>query len=448
MLSGEGGAIDPAQFGTAVPGRDDRHYAFYGLGQTAIFTAALAVGAAAGVSEPRRSRWVELAWVFLLGPALLVAVIMQLTAACRSLGASDAEALRGAALVTLGAPLLWYARTGYEDALLAVCLATWLRWAVVLERNGSATGEQARAQRWMTAALSVALLTKLTMVAIALPALAWQARHTRQNRMFPGFSLAILAGTATLIGGWNLHRFGSPLQTGYGLYFERAGGPMVALGELPEHFAALWLSPHKGLLWLAPGLLAAGWGWRQALQSRAAKVALVGLLLSALAAASYTMWDGGDGYGPRFLVAPVVLAAPLLTRAPRRWTPGLLAIGLALQLCATTAPPGHQSQLRRAANLHEPGACSAWTPGCSALVHWPRWLPRALANAASDDAPIPYQASGLDVADAPELSAPLPRWWLLGRSEVPRGLSLVLTLAVLTAAFGATVAAMRAKLGP
>lgn len=115
---------------------------------------------------------------------------------------------------------------------------------------------------------------------------------------------------------FNRARFGSPLDMGYRGSF--IGG---LFGEYSMAWAlgGLFLSPGKGLLWLAPGVLLLPLGWRRAraLGEHLWRWTLPGIALAViLPVSSSTSWTGAYCFGPRYLL-------PLL---PFLW----LGVGLGL----------------------------------------------------------------------------------------------------------------------
>lgn len=97
-------------------------------------------------------------------------------------------------------------------------------------------------------------------------------------------------------------RFGDPLETGYGQAF--ASGTFFSY---PLHLGLLGLlvSPGKGLLWMAPGLLLLPWGLRRVDGGRAGRwpKLLAFLALACFVPVALTQtWTGAYTYGPRYLL--------------------------------------------------------------------------------------------------------------------------------------------------
>lgn len=140
-------------------------------------------------------------------------------------------------------------------------------------------------------------------------------------------SLVLVFVSAVAI--YNVSRFGSALETGYGGEATRlTAAPWVGL-------AGLLVSPGKGIVWYAPPLLLAIVGWR-ALARRRRDVAGAALAIVTgplLLASVYYQWHGGGSWGPRLLlpVLPVALlgAGEVLERARQGFRSASVATGVA-----------------------------------------------------------------------------------------------------------------------
>lgn len=179
---------------------------------------------------------------------------------------------------------------------------------------------------WIGAAmLAVAGATRPQLApAIAVLLLSLVVRGGRFRDSLP-ISMVVLGGALTV--GFNIKWFGSPLGATPRL---EALHPVVhaVTGTFSTHpwtgAAGLLVSPSRGLLVFSPIVLAVmggvGTAWREGRRGP------LGWLLLAAAAqfalyASYTVWWGGHGYGPRYcldllpLLVPVAAAGiPSITR--------------------------------------------------------------------------------------------------------------------------------------
>jgi hypothetical protein len=204
-----------------------------------------------------------------------------------------------------------------------------------------------------------------------------------------GFSLlwtSLVLVFVSTVAIYNVARFGSALETGYGDEATRlTTAPWVGL-------AGLLISPGKGILWYAPPLLLAIVGWR-ALARRRCDVAGLALAVGAgplLLASVYYQWHGGGSWGPRLLlpILPVALlgAGEVLERARRGMRSALVATGvvavaggLVVALAALVPFDRYHSEVWPDPEAPDPErfAAMVWTPSASPLAVHLRSLPAA-----------------------------------------------------------------------
>jgi hypothetical protein len=302
-------------------GADGRPYAPYGPGVAFLIEpfhlAGRAVARLAGV--PRLPLPGGIAWEVLAGglttfatafaAALAVAGFYR---ACLALGAARRRAVR-LAIVLGGATFLWaYGTTLYSEAWLAAAFA-WAA-ALLLEARSAERGAGARVAS-AALLLAVAILTKPTAVVIApafiLAALVDPVTSVRTRlRVAIVLAAGCAAGVAGQVG-WNLYRFGQPLDFGYNLAAMIPEPPArsFTIEDVPRGLFVQLLTPGKSLFVWAPatllGLLALPVCWRR---ERALAAGLPVALLSALFFyAAYLFPEGGYAHGPRHLVPLVPL---------------------------------------------------------------------------------------------------------------------------------------------
>jgi hypothetical protein len=151
--------------------------------------------------------------------------------------------------------------------------------------------------------------SKLGVLPLAVAALFPLARAPRRAWRWPlaAFVLAFL-----LHGAYDVARFGTPFETGYGAQ----ATPAAYSTPLLVGLYGLLLSSGKGVMWFAPALwlAPAGWNAMRAAAGRARATAIAALLMGAAALLLYGRfqhWAGDGSFGPRYLV-PVLPAAFLL----------------------------------------------------------------------------------------------------------------------------------------
>jgi hypothetical protein len=307
-------------------GRDGRPYAPYGPGVAFLILpfhmfgrAVATLAGVPGVPLPD-----GIAWEFLVGgitslgmafaAALAVAGFHRASIA---LGASPRLALRLSAILGL-ATMLWpYATSLYSEAWLAAAFV-WAAAFLLEARNDLPSA------RWRVLVasllLAVAGLTKPTALVIAPgfvvatlldPRVAFPARWRASLVLAAGLALA----TAAQIG-WNLYRFGRPLDFGYNLAGMILQPPArsFSLTEVPRGLFVQLLTPGKSLFVWAPITLVtllSSRAWAPRERGLAAGL-LTGTVLALVFYAAFLYPDGGYAHGPRHLLPLVpLLIVPL-----------------------------------------------------------------------------------------------------------------------------------------
>ena len=162
------------------------------------------------------------------------------------------------------------------------------------------------------ASLGCALLTRVAVApAIAVLLLSSFFLFLRGRKRRGGEKKGILSSMLTLYGTfalfvalllyWNQARFGDPLETGYGQAV--LSGSYFSYPPL-QGLAGLFLSPGKGLIWMAPGILLfpiALFIVRR--RDSFAIWTIFGVAVSTIALVAPTQgWHGAHTYGPRYLL--------------------------------------------------------------------------------------------------------------------------------------------------
>ena len=231
---------------------------------------------------------------------------------------------------------LWpYSKFGFNAPLAALCLLTGVYWVWL--------GARTERQGWIVLGgvmLGCALLTRHEMGVAALPLAAWllvesNGRRDLVVRRMLMFGLPV----ATALGIWliyNYVRFGHPLDTGL------LRDPNIRFDTpLLVGLHGLIASPGRSLFLYSP-LTLAGLVGLFALGRRDRSTAILfGTLVVTLLLvfAMLHQWDGGESYGPRYLVPtvafltiPVAALWPLPPRLPRALLAGLFTLSVGVQL--------------------------------------------------------------------------------------------------------------------
>jgi hypothetical protein len=302
-------------------GLDGRPYAPYGPGVAFLIVpfhvAGRLVAHVAGV--PRRPPPDGIAWEFLVGGITTLAMAFAAALAVaggyrasRALGGRIDRSF-GIALILGGGTMLWpYGTTLYSEAWLAAAFA----WAAALIIEARCDASNARA-RVAGAAVLLALagLAKPTALVIApgfVVAALCDPHVDRATRWRAAIALSVGIGIGALAQiGWNLARFGHPLDFGYNL------GGMIPIPparaftveEIPRGLFVQVLTPGKSLFVWAPPVLVSLLVLRTCWSREPGLVA--GLITATVAAlvfyAAFLFPEGGYAHGPRHLVPLVPL---------------------------------------------------------------------------------------------------------------------------------------------
>jgi hypothetical protein len=275
------------------------------------------------------------------------------------LGASRGAAAFSAWVFGLGSPAWCYATLFYGHSLATACLMVAFAAAVALRQSSTERRDWLLAAAvgvgggWATVteyptAIPAALTSLLALVTV------YQSGPARIRRVVVGVAGGALL-CALVIVAFNVFSFGTPLALGYanveGFTEMRKG--FFGL-TYPKRTILIWLlfGQYRGLLFLAPVLIAAPIGFLMLVRDPATRIPGVAAMSIAayylLFNASYIYWDGGWSYGPRHLAPALpfmsLALAPVWDRAkaPFRVALGALALfgaALAFIAVATTAQP-------------------------------------------------------------------------------------------------------------
>jgi hypothetical protein len=271
--------------------------------------------------------------------------------------------------------------------------------------------------------------------------------------------MAPIAGLALALAGhalYDMARFGTPFETGYGAQ----ATPSAYSTPLLVGLYGLLLSSGKGIAWFAPGvwLLPAGrTAMRQAgsATARVAAAVMLACVIALLLYAPFEHWAGDGSFGPRYLVPllplvflPVAFALNRAAGSRRALAVLLATAGLAVQIGGVAIYFG--AQMREAGDypytrpLSDPHFMSEshFNPRFSPIAgHW-----RMLARNAREHVARrgPKLSGGDDVdprvgvgtRDQQALLHALDFWWLYARYAGVPGLPVLAAFAALVFATG------------
>jgi len=231
---------------------------------------------------------------------------------CHALTGRLRTALVVATLYGLASMVWPYAVDTQSEPLVATSLLGSFYFLVRFRQNGRATS-----LAWAGLCEALAILTRpeVAIHGVVLGGYLLHGLRARGMAMRPALALASLfAGTAALglLGAllWNLVRYGSPWETGYG--GETFATPLI-LGLYGQLFSA-----GKGVFFYNPILVVALFGWPGFWRARTAEACtvLAVVTLGLVAYSTFWNWAGDASWGPRFLVTVLPFAT-----LPLAWVP-------------------------------------------------------------------------------------------------------------------------------
>jgi hypothetical protein len=458
--------------GATLVGPDGRHYTKNAAGQAIValpLVGAGEAGARASGLDPARRR-LAARFVASFFNAIVTAVLLgAFYAAARALGAGAGASLAAVFLLGFTTPLWVYAKSFMAEPLQALGLLLALAGASLA---GEAKACRAVRSPEVLAGLGalLAVSAKLSMLPLVLGCLTPLVGVPRPRWRAPAAGLALaLLGHAV----YNVARFGTPLETGYGAQ----ATPAAYTTPLLVGLYGLLISSGKGVMWFAPALWLAPAGARAMVRGarpdagglagrlglgrpagRAAWGAAAAWGVALLLYARFQHWAGDGSFGPRYLIPVLPLAFlpvafALSSRPAARWAAlALGALGLLVQIGGVAVYFG--AQMREAGDypyrlpLADPRFMSEshFNPAFSPIAgHW-RMLLRNAREHVRGGAPRLTGGGevdprlGLNAGEQRALLHALDFWWLyLGYAGFPRvpvwaALALLLAFAAWAAA--------------
>ncbi|PCD03286.1 hypothetical protein COC42_02445 [Sphingomonas spermidinifaciens] len=273
----------------------------------------------------------------------------------RRVTGSVAAGVFGALAFAMGTPLWGWATTLFGHCAVASLLVIAIRLILKGTSDDRGRGDAPLAGL----ALGWALVIEHSALIFALPVGAfalWRMRGLARAEA-SSVAIAVVAGAAAMVPllAYNLFAFGTPFRLGYQGVVGWEGMDQGLFGLTYPHLAVLgevlW-GTRRGIVWVAPVLVAALPGFRFLWRSEwrdLAVLALVGAVVAFLYNASYVYWDGGNSTGPRHAMPAVAflsLALPSVWAGGGCWVraglaallTGSIAINLTIAAAEITAP--------------------------------------------------------------------------------------------------------------
>lgn len=329
--------------GATLQGSDGRFYSKNAAGEAVLALPLVLAGdlAAHAAHLPPAKQLLASRFVASFFNSILAALLLAVFyAGVRALGVSSGATFAAVLLLGFTTPLWVYAKSFMAEPMESLGL--------LLALTGSARALQGETRATWLAALGVllAVSAKLVMLPLALACLLPLVGRRSDGSRVPGL-WRVLAALALALAGhlaYNLARFGTPFETGYG-----------AQASTSSYSTPLWvgiygllLSSGKGIVWFAPGLVlgfaglarmrrvAGGERSPQSIAARfTSRTILVAWATALLLYGGFEHWAGDGSFGPRYLLpltplAFVAVAFALdgasVTRRRLAWVLGLLGL--------------------------------------------------------------------------------------------------------------------------
>ncbi len=319
-------------------------------------------GSPRGVPE-HPLRWggrISIAVALLLSALLGGACVALLFLIAVNLGASVRAAWLLALSGGLATPLFSESTHFFQHPLEALCLLLGLYFLTSEESltNGLLAGT----------ALGLAVLTRpnAALAVLVLLGFAWARSHSPRRMA----TLAAPLGVAVaLVFSYNALRFGGPLSFGYNAETERF---VFDASQMATAVAGYVASPALSVFLFAPPLLLCFAALRSPKRPAVAFALIAVFAVSVAFLLPYRSWHGAVAYGPRFLLAPILLLLLVALPAfegPRLRPLVLLAAGLFVQLSGVLVDVVVNEWRRTALSVNDDGAFVFSLGAAPLLVH-------------------------------------------------------------------------------
>ncbi len=387
ILSGGGGALPAGQWwNSSVTTAKGKIFSTYGPMQSLLMLPPLMMAKALSLSVPHQDAFVRLFFNLITIPLLSAMTLVLLYEALGLMGFTPFLATLTVLTLGTATPIWHYARSAQEENMVSLGLCAWLL-GILLYNSGRKGGLLlASAGGCFALATRYASLAPLIPLAMVTAYFIWK-RFQRTSVCELSAALLLCISTTALLLWYNHYRFGSYLETGYGILFRELSMPLFSLSQAPMRVLVLLFSPYRGLFLFSPvlvfALIALARNWRKLSAEEWAGLAAMGAAL--LLNASYSYWNGGFSWGPRFLVAPLILISPLFARFFQRnaldnWWKPIVFISVVIQVASISLPSSTEDIIRERAEVSPLSLANAWKCEYSALCLRPAMFFSAIRN--------------------------------------------------------------------
>ncbi len=298
MLLDRSVAIRPVPWGKFGP--DGQFYAQYGIGHSLYNVPFYAIGHIAAQTVPGLASHYDRITMFttLLGqPVISAFTCVLLFCLCRKLRYSNSISLACTLLYGLGTQVWMYAQLDFSEPILTFLLLAAVYW-IHREKNTCEISETL--QVWLSGVcLGLAVTVKIVAV-IVLPVFLWYLWTSHETvpkarwKTFGAFLIPVLLVGGGIVGTYNVIRFGTPFETGYGNEFT------WHIRDVLRHAADNLWGLEGSVFFYSPVIVLAFWGMRDFYTHFTRRSFLVGGIIVTFFL-FYLFSTNELYYGPRYL---------------------------------------------------------------------------------------------------------------------------------------------------
>lgn len=387
ILAGKGGALPPnEEWNSTVRVSSGKVFSTYGPMQSLLMLPSMMVVDKLPISERAKDGANRLWFNLVILPLVSALTLVLLYEALGLMGFTPFLATLTVLTVGMATPFWHYARSAQEENMVALGFSAWLLGMILFNigRRGGLL--------LACSGACFALATRYAAVACLLPmAIATSYFIGRRWRLLDKkeltASVMICAVVVLSLLAYNHYRFGSYGETGYGLFYRHAAVPFFSFVQAPARALILLFSPYRGLFFYVPAfvfvVIAVFMNWRRlSLLEWTGIAAMLGALVMN---SGFYYWNAGHSWGPRLLVAPLLLLSPLFARfyqkfALTSWWKPVVTLSVVVQLASIALPSSTEDIIRERAEVAPLVLANAWKCDYSAVCLRPKLVVRALIN--------------------------------------------------------------------
>ncbi len=387
FISGNGGALPPNElWNSAVTAPNGKLYSIYGPMQSVLMLPVMAVANVLPLPDRAKDAVNRLSFNLIIIPLISALTLVLLYEALGLMGFTPFVATLSVLTMGMATPFWHYARSAQEENMVALGFVSWLLGIVLF--NSARKGGLILAAAGACFALATRYASAASLIPLALVTLyTLIVRRERVVKRELLWALSLCVVSVGLLLCYNYYRFGAYFESGYGLYYRQVSLPFFSLNGAPARALVLLFSPYRGIFLFAPVLLfpviAMSLNWRRL--SAVEWGGIAAMLGAFILNAGFYYWNAGHSWGPRLLIAPILLLSPLLCRffqkfALAQWWKPIVTVSVIVQLASIILPASTEDIIRERANIDSLSVSNAWRCEYSALCLRPKMVIEAISN--------------------------------------------------------------------